>query len=133
MRPWRPTETRTPSIIKPPTGSFVYTVCRSTSPRASRIRRRRPACDRFVSLQWGGRFSSPPDPALLAFGSSLEEDLLLAPFDLMCSRAHVAALQGGAILSQADAFALLRALDIVDAEIASGEFAAFARGGAFED
>jgi len=32
-------------------------------------------------LQWGGRFSAPPDAALLAFGSSLEEDPVLAPFD----------------------------------------------------
>ena len=38
-----------------------------------------------------------PDPQLLAFGSSLEEDLVLAPFDVECSLAHVAALVGGGI------------------------------------
>ncbi|HEY5258898.1 MAG TPA: argininosuccinate lyase [Candidatus Baltobacteraceae bacterium] len=86
-----------------------------------------------MSLQWGGRFSAPPDAELLAFGSSLEEDLVLAPFDLTCSRAHVAALRGGEIISQADADALNDALSVVAGEIVSGEFARFARGTPFED
>ena len=59
------------------------------------------------ALQWGGRFGEPPDPSLLAFGSSLEDDLVLAPFDVRCSQAHVAALAGGKIVSQAQARELL--------------------------
>src|ERR1700685_4106984 len=47
------------------------------------------------SLQWGGRFGAPPDAALLAFGSSLDDDLVLAPFDVQTSQAHVDALAGG--------------------------------------
>jgi len=86
-----------------------------------------------VSLQWGGRFGALPDPELLAFGSSLDEDLVLAPFDVVCSRAHVAALRGGAIISKEVADALLCALDAVAAEIASDEFVGFARAGGFED
>ena len=85
----------------------------------------------FVSeqraLQWGGRFAAAPDAALLTFGSSLEEDLVLAPFDVRCSLAHVAALEGGGILEPASAIALRAALEIVAREIADGSFAPHAR------
>jgi argininosuccinate lyase len=84
-------------------------------------------------LQWGGRFSAPPDPALIAFGSSLEDDLVLAPFDVRCSRAHVTALASGGLLDAERAQALRTALDRVAADIAAGTFPAFARAGAFED
>jgi argininosuccinate lyase len=79
------------------------------------------------ALQWGGRFAVPPDPTLIAFGSSLEEDLVLAPFDVACSRAHVAALLGGGIISATIARALDEALDEVEDEIADGSFARDAR------
>jgi argininosuccinate lyase len=83
-------------------------------------------------LQWGGRFASAPDAELLEFGSSLADDLVLAPFDVRCSRAHVAAL--GNVLSPDDAAALRGALDRVADEIARGEFSAWAAfGGSFED
>jgi argininosuccinate lyase len=82
-------------------------------------------------LQWGGRFASAPDASLLAFGSSLADDLVLAPFDLQCSRAHVAAL--GTVLSAGDAAALRDALDAVAAEIDDGSFAAWATTHGFED
>jgi argininosuccinate lyase len=87
-----------------------------------------------VSLQWGGRFSSAPDAALLAFGSSLQDDLVLAPFDVRCSRAHVAALESGGVLDAADANALRGALDRVATEIEDGTFAQWATAdGSFED
>jgi argininosuccinate lyase len=79
------------------------------------------------ALQWGGRFAVPPDPTLIAFGSSLEEDLVLAPFDVACSRAHVAALLGGGIVSATVARALDEALDEVEDDIADGSFARDAR------
>lgn len=85
------------------------------------------------ALQWGGRFSAPPDPALLQFGSSLEEDLVLAPFDVRCSRAHVAALEGGAIITRAQAKELYDALETVATEIAQGDFEHFARSTGAED
>jgi argininosuccinate lyase len=84
-------------------------------------------------LQWGGRFAAAPDAALLAFGSSLADDLVLAEFDVRCSRGHVAALHGGGLLSDDDAAALRGALDVVAAEVADGSFATFARAGAYED
>ena len=58
------------------------------------------------TLQWGGRFTADPDADLLAFGSSLDEDLLLAPFDIACSLAHVDALRGGGIIEESEAAAL---------------------------
>jgi argininosuccinate lyase len=84
-------------------------------------------------LQWGGRFAGAPDAALLAFGSSLEEDLILASFDVATSRAHVAALEAGGILPSATAQALRAALDTVAAEIAAGTFAAYAQESGAED
>ncbi len=86
-----------------------------------------------AGLQWGGRFAAAPDPALLAFGSSLRDDLVLAEFDLRCSRGHVAALAAGGVLADEDAAALRAALDRVADEIADGTFAAWAAGGTFED
>jgi len=85
------------------------------------------------NLQWGGRFAQPPDPKLLAYGSSLEDDLVLAPFDVRCSHAHVTAQLGGGIVSREHAQKLYDALDRVAAEIAAGTFGAFAGGGSFED
>ncbi len=84
-------------------------------------------------LQWGGRFAAAPDAALLAFGSSLEEDLTLAPFDVRCSRAHVTALESGRVITPAIAAALRSALATVEAEIASGAFAEHARATGAED
>jgi len=84
-------------------------------------------------LQWGGRFASEPDATLLAFGSSLDDDLPLARFDLRCSRAHVTALESGSILGSADAAALRSALDRIGAEIDDGTFAAWATQHGFED
>jgi len=84
-------------------------------------------------LQWGGRFAAPPDAALLAFGSSLEEDLTLAAFDVACSRAHVTALEAGGIVTAEIAARLREALAIVAAEIAGGSFAATARANGAED
>jgi argininosuccinate lyase len=85
------------------------------------------------SLQWGGRFDVPPDAALIAFGSSLEDDLVLAPFDAQTSQAHVAALAGGKVLDDATAAALRTALVRVAVEIEEGTFAEFARASGAED
>lgn len=84
-------------------------------------------------MQWGGRFAAPPDPALIAFGSSLEDDLVLAPFDVQTSRAHVDALAGGEVITASCAHALREALDVIAAEIESGALADFARASGAED
>lgn len=87
----------------------------------------------MTSLQWGGRFAAPPDPVLLAFGSSLEDDLVLARYDVRTSRAHVAALAGGGVIGANVADALYAGLDKVALEIENGEFPAFARASGVED
>ena len=84
-------------------------------------------------LQWGGRFAAPPNAQLLAFGSSLEDDLVLAPFDVRVSLAHVEALAGGGIIDSSRASALRTALQQVAAEIDEGTFVAFARSCGAED
>jgi argininosuccinate lyase len=84
-------------------------------------------------LQWGGRFAQPPDPRLLAFGASLEDDLPLAPFDVRCSHAHVTAQLGGGLVTKEQATALYGALDRIAEEIARGTFAEYARHGDYED
>jgi argininosuccinate lyase len=89
--------------------------------------------DVAANLQWGGRFAVPPDPRLLAFGSSLEDDLILAPFDVRCSHAHVTAQVSGGIIDNRTAEALYAALDRVAQEIDDGSFLEFARAGSFED
>lgn len=78
------------------------------------------------ALQWGGRFAGDADDGLLTFGSSLHEDLVLAPFDLAGSLAHVEAMAGGGIVNERDACALRAALRAVGEEIVSGEFAQWA-------
>jgi argininosuccinate lyase len=83
--------------------------------------------------QWGGRFAEPPDPALHAYGSSLEDDLVLASFDVGCSHAHVEALLGGGIVTAACAAELHAALETVGDEIENGSFSAFARLSGAED
>ena len=79
------------------------------------------------ALQWGGRFGAAPDAQLLAFGTSIEEDLVLAPFDVECSLGHVEALRGGKIVSEAEAAELASALAAVGVEIRDGSFANYAR------
>jgi argininosuccinate lyase len=85
------------------------------------------------ALQWGGRFGAAPDAQLLAFGTSIEEDLVLAPFDVECSLGHVEALRGGKIVSEADAAELASALAAVGVEIGDGGFGNYARAQPFED
>ncbi|MGA7356498.1 MAG: hypothetical protein WBW76_13800, partial [Candidatus Cybelea sp.] len=84
-------------------------------------------------LQWGGRFNAAADPSLIAFGSSLEEDLVLAPFDIACSLAHIEALEGGAIVTPAVAKSLRTALEAIEVEIADGTFTSYARALGAED
>jgi argininosuccinate lyase len=83
--------------------------------------------------QWGGRFAEPPDPLLHAYGSSLEDDLILASFDVRCSHAHVEALVGGGVVTAGCAAELHAALDAVMGEIESGSFSVWARASEAED
>ncbi len=78
----------------------------------------------------GRPFSAPPDAALLAFGSSLEDDLVLAPFDVHTSHGARRCARRRQDHRRRDAATLHGALDEVAAEIDAETFAAFARAAA---
>ena len=71
---------------------------------------------------WHGRFASGPSEALLTYTVSLPYDQRLAKYDIIGSRAHVRGLARVDLLTEADAEAVLQALDEVEAELASGDF-----------
>ncbi|MGH9190427.1 MAG: argininosuccinate lyase [Acidimicrobiales bacterium] len=73
---------------------------------------------------WQGRFEGPPSDALMAFTSSLLVDLRLAHDDIAGSRAHVHGLAKAGLLDDVERDAVLAALDVVEAELRSGELAA---------
>ncbi|HEV7761007.1 MAG TPA: argininosuccinate lyase, partial [Acidimicrobiales bacterium] len=71
-----------------------------------------------ASTLWHGRFAGGPAEELLAFTVSLPFDQRLAPDDLAGSRAHVAGLARGGLLTEAERDAVLAALDTVEDELA---------------
>jgi argininosuccinate lyase len=79
-----------------------------------------------VSTLWHGRFAGGPADELLAFTVSLDYDRRLAADDLTGSRAHVRGLARSGLVTEEEAGLVLAALDRVETELASGEFA-FAR------
>jgi argininosuccinate lyase len=76
-----------------------------------------------MSTLWHGRFADGPADALLAYTVSLPFDQRLAPDDIVGSRAHVRGLARVGLLTDAEATAVLEALDAVEAELAGGSFA----------
>jgi argininosuccinate lyase len=80
-----------------------------------------------VATLWHGRFAGGPADELLAFTASLDYDRRLAVDDLAGSRAHVGGLAKAGLLTDEEAGVVLAALDRVEQELASGEFA-FERG-----
>lgn len=73
---------------------------------------------------WGGRFSSGPAPELAALSLSIQFDMRLAPYDIAGSRAHARVLHRADLLDDAELPAMLKALDDLEAAVASGEFVA---------
>jgi argininosuccinate lyase len=76
-----------------------------------------------VSTLWHGRFAGGQADELVAFTVSLPFDQRLAADDLDGSRAHVRGLARSKILSEDEAAVVLAALDRVEHELGSGEFA----------
>ncbi len=74
-----------------------------------------------VSL-WGGRFSGLPDEALSRLSVSTHFDWRLAEDDLAGSRAHARALHRSGLLTDADLRGLLDAIDVLEADVARGDF-----------
>jgi len=72
---------------------------------------------------WGGRFSGGPADALAALSRSTHFDWRLARYDLAGSRAHARVLHDAGLLDDEQLSGMLAALDRLDADVVSGDFA----------
>jgi argininosuccinate lyase len=73
---------------------------------------------------WGGRFAGGPADALAALSVSTHFDWRLAGHDIAGSRAHARVLGRAGLLDEGELARMLDALDALDADVASGAFAA---------
>jgi argininosuccinate lyase len=76
------------------------------------------------SALWGGRFAGGPSDALAALSKSTHFDWRLARYDITGSRAHARVLHRAGLLTDDELSGMLAALDSLDADVASGSFAA---------
>jgi len=76
-----------------------------------------------MATLWHGRFEGGPSEALQALNDSLPFDRRMFREDVAGSRAHVRMLARVGLMSDADAEAVLAALDATEAELADGTFA----------
>lgn len=71
---------------------------------------------------WGGRFSGGPSEAMFALSVSTHFDWVLAPYDILASKAHAKVLHKANLLSDADLDTMLVGLDKLGAAVADGSF-----------
>ena len=71
---------------------------------------------------WGGRFESAPDAIMEEINASIGFDQALFQQDIAASKAHVAMLAAGGVVTPADADAISAGLDQVLGEIEGGRF-----------
>lgn len=71
---------------------------------------------------WGGRFSGGPSEAMFALSVSTHLDWVLAPYDVLASKAHAKVLHKAGLLSDADLDTMLSGLTELGEKVASGEF-----------
>jgi argininosuccinate lyase len=71
---------------------------------------------------WSGRFEKPLDPQIRAFTSSLDLDRRIATHDVRGSIAHARMLGRQMIVSADESAVLVRELERISAELASGSF-----------
>ncbi|WP_408910679.1 argininosuccinate lyase [Corynebacterium gottingense] len=72
---------------------------------------------------WGGRFSGGPSEAMFALSVSTHFDWVLAPYDVLASKAHAKVLNKAGLLSDADLHTMLDGLDQLGRDVADGSFA----------
>ncbi|HEY0299714.1 MAG TPA: argininosuccinate lyase [Rhizomicrobium sp.] len=72
---------------------------------------------------WGGRFEGGPASIMEVITPSIDFDKRLAAQDIAGSKAHARMLAVQQIISQFDAEAILRGLDMIETEIKDGTFA----------
>lgn len=71
---------------------------------------------------WGGRFSGGPSEAMFALSVSTHFDWVLAPYDVLASKAHARVLHDADLLSDADLETMLAGLDQLGEDVADGSF-----------
>ncbi|KHL00560.1 argininosuccinate lyase [Sinomonas humi] len=71
---------------------------------------------------WGGRFAGGPADALAALSKSTHFDWRLARYDIAGSRAHARVLHRAGLLDDGELAGMLKALDELDADVASGAY-----------
>ncbi|WKS68681.1 argininosuccinate lyase [Corynebacterium accolens] len=71
---------------------------------------------------WGGRFSGGPSEAMFALSVSTHFDWVLAPYDVLASKAHAKVLHKAGLLSDADLDTMLSGLTELGKKVASDEF-----------
>jgi argininosuccinate lyase len=71
---------------------------------------------------WGGRFADGPSDALAALSKSTHFDWVLAPYDIIASKAHTVILFRAGLLTEEQRDGLLAGLDSLTADVADGSF-----------
>ncbi len=71
---------------------------------------------------WGGRFAGGPADAMAALSKSTHFDWVLAPYDVLASKAHAKVLNARGLLSDDGLATMLAGLDSLGADVASGAF-----------
>ena len=71
---------------------------------------------------WGGRFAEGPSDALVALSKSTHFDWVLAPYDIIASRAHTVILFRGGLLNEEQRDGLLAGLDSLAEDVTDGSF-----------
>jgi len=71
---------------------------------------------------WGGRFSGGPSEAMFALSVSTHFDWILAPYDVLASKAHAKVLNRAGLLTDSDLDAMLSGLDQLGRDVADGSF-----------
>jgi argininosuccinate lyase len=71
---------------------------------------------------WGGRFANGPSEALAALSKSTHFDWVLAPYDVIASKAHTQILFDAGLLTEDQRDGLLAGLDSLAEDVADGSF-----------
>ena len=71
---------------------------------------------------WGGRFSGGPSEAMFALSVSTHFDWILAPYDVLASKAHAKVLNRAGLLTDPDLEAMLDGLEQLGRDVADGSF-----------
>ena len=71
---------------------------------------------------WGGRFSGGPSDAMFALSVSTHFDWVLAPYDVLASKAHAKVLNRAGLLSDDNLAVMLDGLDQLGRDVADGSF-----------